>query len=517
MFVLATVLLLAFAAFLFLFGRFTTTEDKISDILSLQTEFFDREMTAYYNGISLRGVRLSEAAARLTEHYFKTENTGLNAINGSPAHIEALEKNYIDLLEEELLKVNCSGAFIVINASRTGAGNSKAGVYLNKDLFGTTDKETMLLYRGSVQAARNKGIMPHRKWHLEFDAAAFPNFEEILSSTDNPLENSSYICDIVTLPGTSERAMLVALPIKSESGEVYGICGFEVNESVFKDAHAQPTTLPHITFVFSRSKEGIVNINESLSCGTKSGYFLAPKDSLRIKSFGKKLVALKNEYGSYIGMTRKTSLYAVGSPYSVTVMMPYTDYARMESQNNMQLILIIILSGFAILSLCLYFSKKFITPILKALEKIKQSEKIGSGEGASSFLEIDDLFAFLAEKDNEYQKSFDELSKRNEHTQSEIDRVQAENDRLIKEHKNIVVQDSYDYFRLGIRRLTASERRIFDLYLEGKTVPEIISITNIKETTLKYHNGNIYSKLGVSSRKQLLNFAAIYLKSEGER
>ena len=31
---------------------------------------------------------------------------------------------------------------------------------------------------------------------------------------------------------------------------------------------------------------------------------------------------------------------------------------------------------------------------------------------------------------------------------------------------------------------------------------------NIKENTLKYHNKNIYGKLGVSSRKQLVSIAA---------
>ena len=31
-----------------------------------------------------------------------------------------------------------------------------------------------------------------------------------------------------------------------------------------------------------------------------------------------------------------------------------------------------------------------------------------------------------------------------------------------------------------------------------------MEMLNIKETTLKYHNRHIYSKLGVSSRKELL-------------
>ncbi len=40
--------------------------------------------------------------------------------------------------------------------------------------------------------------------------------------------------------------------------------------------------------------------------------------------------------------------------------------------------------------------------------------------------------------------------------------------------------------------------------------PEITELLGIKQSTLKYHTGNMYTKLGVSSRKQLLNLAALY-------
>lgn len=308
--------------------------------------------------------------------------------------------------------------------------------------------------------------------------------------------------------------MLVALPIRGAEGSVYGICGFEVNESVFKSAHAQPSTLPHITCIFSRSDDKEINIKEGLSCGAKNGYFLAPKDSLKIKPLKKGLVALKNEYGAYIGMTRSTTLYSENTPYSITVMMPYADYSGLETKNTVQLILIILILGFAVLSLSLYFSKRFILPIKKSLDKIKQSEKTYSDESQSGIMEIDDLFAFLAGKDNEYQKIFDEHSEKNESLQSEIERIRTENKRLMKEHKNIIIQDDYDHFCSGLRSLTPKERTIFDLYLEGKTVPEILQIAEVKESTLKYHNGNIYSKLGVSSKKQLLNFAALYAREK---
>ena len=196
-------------------------------------------------------------------------------------------------------------------------------------------------------------------------------------------------------------------------------------------------------------------------------------------------------------------------------MMPYLDYSKLETKNTLQLILIVLLSVLSILSLSLYFSKKFIIPIIQSLDKIKQSEKLQNNKTQSGIFEIDDLFAFLSKKDDEYKKSIDELSERNEHSQNEIKRIQTENKRLIKEHKNIITQDDYDYFCSGIRNLTPKERKIFDLYLEGKTVQEIMQIMEVKESTLKYHNGNIYSKLGVSSKKQLLNLASIYMKNEG--
>lgn len=56
----------------------------------------------------------------------------------------------------------------------------------------------------------------------------------------------------------------------------------------------------------------------------------------------------------------------------------------------------------------------------------------------------------------------------------------------------------------GISKLTATEKEIFDAHISRMTTAEIIMNFNISENTLKYHNRNIYGKLGVSSKKQLL-------------
>ena len=62
-------------------------------------------------------------------------------------------------------------------------------------------------------------------------------------------------------------------------------------------------------------------------------------------------------------------------------------------------------------------------------------------------------------------------------------------------------------FENGISTLTPTEKMIFNLYLEGNGTKAVLAEMNIKENTLKYHNKNIYGKLNVSSRKELLEIA----------
>ncbi len=56
-----------------------------------------------------------------------------------------------------------------------------------------------------------------------------------------------------------------------------------------------------------------------------------------------------------------------------------------------------------------------------------------------------------------------------------------------------------------LRELSVQERKIFALVLEGKSNKEISDILVIGLSTVKSHVNNIYSKLGIKSRKDALN------------
>lgn len=94
-------------------------------------------------------------------------------------------------------------------------------------------------------------------------------------------------------------------------------------------------------------------------------------------------------------------------------------------------------------------------------------------------------------------------------TNDKINENPAENNSFIQEDalNNREDTENIELFQKGILTLTNTEKMIFDLYLEGDGTKDVLSKMNIKENTLKYHNKNIYGKLGVSSRKQLLEIA----------
>lgn len=94
--------------------------------------------------------------------------------------------------------------------------------------------------------------------------------------------------------------------------------------------------------------------------------------------------------------------------------------------------------------------------------------------------------------------------------------ISEENISEAKSHNNSEIISQCEYFSSQLYTLTPTERTIYHYYLNGMSTKEILSEMNIKENTLKYHNKNIYSKLGVSSRKQLLEIATALEKNNKE-
>ena len=529
MLLLTAVLMVALASGLFLSGRFSSTRKETAQTLELQMEIFERDMTSYWEKTAVLGIHLSQEMTELLEDYLTTQNLPFKQLTDSPIHIAGLQESVIGPLCQSLRQSDCSGAFVLFDATVNShiehAETSRSGLYIQKSGNAIAD-DGLLLYRGLVDVGKKHGLTPHRKWRLEFQSNLFPNYEELLSSASLPLETSYRVTNLFTLPGTSEQAVLMTVPLIGQDGAVYGLCGFEVSQRYFKLFHGQPTNLPHMVCLLTAGDNGTLHAEEGLSCGISNGYYFAPKGNLTATDLGGGLTLFSGEDSSYIGVSREVFLSYRDPAITAAVLIPKEDYDRAIIRSTVQTALLVLLLLFFTVVCCFYFSRRFISPILKSLDKIKSEKRDGE---TSPIAEIDDLFAFLAEQDREHERTLALLTQEKQDAQSEKERLQdafdrarekyesaqAEISRLAYDRKQEVDPADYRQFLHGIETLTPTEHRIFAYYLSGKSVKEILSVAAIKESTLRYHNKNIYSKLGVNSLKQLLRYAALMQQDDG--
>ena len=217
----------------------------------------------------------------------------------------------------------------------------------------------------------------------------------------------------------------------------------------------------------------------------------------------------------------KTQSVKLGNhTFTVALMMTESQYNAQIREGQMKTAGVILLVVLVTLTYCLFVSKKYVSPILRKIDQVKHNGDQGE---QLNIREIDDLFMFLAQKDVAYEEqlkllqaarlSAEEETRRTkaayEKALEKYELAQSEIQHLTEDQKKKIVLEDYDYFICNLKTLTPAEARIYELYQEGKTAQEIATILGIQENTIKYHNKNIYSKLGVSSRKQLLRFAAL--------
>jgi DNA-binding CsgD family transcriptional regulator len=153
------------------------------------------------------------------------------------------------------------------------------------------------------------------------------------------------------------------------------------------------------------------------------------------------------------------------------------------------ILFVLLLVGIAVF-LSYLMSRRFAKPLLQSISDYQAGHK-----SKSSIQEIDGLLTFFDQKDFARNR---ELS------------------RLAYDRKNEVDPYQYELFLTGLDSLTPTEREIFDLYVQGKETKEITRIKGIRESTLRYHNRNIYSKLSVRSLKQMLRLSAVMKEEEIE-
>jgi DNA-binding NarL/FixJ family response regulator len=118
-----------------------------------------------------------------------------------------------------------------------------------------------------------------------------------------------------------------------------------------------------------------------------------------------------------------------------------------------------------------------------------------SGIKKTKIAEIDDLLEYLAAQDEQR----DALAAERESIQGT-----RRGSATAAQAVGAPNLSAYEEFIKNIDTLSTAEKAVFDLYMQGYTAREISELLYLSINTIKTHNKRIYTKLNVTSRKELM-------------
>ncbi|MBE6716145.1 MAG: helix-turn-helix transcriptional regulator [Ruminococcaceae bacterium] len=517
-------LIVSFSLTLSLFGINGGEENSVKNHISTELSIIAEEINKNFGLTSLRGIEIAEETVKLGEEFFQSRNISPSELSSHPEMIEPLLSRFMPTLVNTIKNEYCGGVFVILDASvtenKSENGNRKSGIFIKKTQPTSTDSVGVDLHflRGPAKIARENNIMLLGQWIMEFDISGQDFFKKTIDTAKNnpqlPISRLYYWSGRITLKGNSESGFLLCVPMRGSDGTVFGICGIEISDRLFKENYSPEGGTYNNIFTAMAPRNGSDLItSEGLIAGNLYLTGTRWEHNLEFTEKNNGVVYFSNKNGSFGGLTEEIILYPSNSAYkdseswSIAVLL---DKQELTSAINGNLFYFIITAVTLILFsivISYFISKRYLRPISEAFHSIKHESH--EERNSTNYHEISDLFDFLAEKDKKYEDHIKQKEEDSLKLRSEYEKTQLELSRLAYSRKQEVDPLLYQQFLDNLSTLTPTERTVFDLYIEGKHASEIMKILGIKENTLKYHNKNIYSKLGVSSRKELLRYAAI--------
>mgnify|MGYP000219499565 CR=1 FL=1 len=336
-----------------------------------------------------------------------------------------------------------------------------------------------------------------------------PDWEAATADTGLSLEQSYRFTGLFALPGMSERAMLITLPIRDMSGSLIGICGFELSESYFALLHSQVSKLSHPTCLMAEVSENDT-YSSFLACGASNDYYYTPEEALTAHDIGGGLTEFRCGDETFVGVVRSYTGDGTLPGFSAIVMTPKADFAKATFKNALSIGFLVFLLVALSVFCCVYVSHRYLSPVLKGLEQIKSES---SQRKRTDIIEINNVLDFLSSKEQESADYLASLIEERNTAKEAYNRAQAEIDKLAEHTKDTVDPEAYSFFLERIPDLSKTEREIFDYYVSGLSTKEILESANIK----KHAEIQVYDEfeedapdLGMTEQ-QFMDFRSKYL------
>ena len=452
-------------------------------LLNLQMDRYAHRLETYFNNTAAHGIQFSRQVSREIEKTLYENSAEFKNVSDNHALIAAIEGNTYDLLYNSLRIADCSGSFIIldatVNTKLLNAKYSRAGTFLKLANVNNPRSVSPMVFwtRGAHDIGHANDIIFHNQWQLEFDISRLPFYSAVLKNASKNLEERYYYSPAFPFHGTGEKIMLLCVPIVGKSGQVFGMCGFAIGSMFFKLLQAETAAyFTRAIGLVAQKEDASIRLETGLEFGTKDGYFAG-------LGAGILNVVQENGLGHYrlnesaadttrdfMGLDRKIFLSPLSdkldtASWAIICMIPKEDYDHMVYRSYLKLA--VFCTAFLAITFffAYYISRRYHLPIAQGIHAIK-----GGASQKTYVTEIDDLLEFLAVNDTLHNADMSAFYK----------------------------------FKENLRNLSRAETAVFNLYMEGYSAEEIAARLYVSINTIKSHNKSIYRKLNVSSRKELM-------------
>ena len=515
---LAALLLFSLFAVLILLGQLKSPREEMKKTLTFQMEAFRSDVTSLWRNVSVMGVHLSEDMTALIEERVKD----FDALSGSADALEQLEASMLGPLCQYVQQADCSGGFVLLSVSLNpdAAADSFSGLYVQRSNAEHTTSD-LLLYRGMADIGRQHRVMPHRKWAQEFCPADFPGLADQLEAASAPIERACRTTELLTLPGTTEQAILLSVPMVGADGRVYGLCGFSVNQTYFSAHHAQPSAVSSLACVLSDAAEGL-DIQKGLLTYPAGGFCFVPDELLAEKSLRGGLSAFVGTELSFVGISEPFTVAAGDeAPHDLTVLIPKSDYDRALLKSRLEAAGVLMLLLFFAVSCCLFYTRRYLRPILRDIERLKDE----SGGTQMTFDELQPVSARLRSHEQtitvleteklDLQGQVEHMQSQVVDTQEQLDDSLAEIRRLAYLGKKELDPADYQKFLEGYAKLSSKELEICAALAKGLSARQCAEQTGSALSTIDTYRKRVYGKTNIHRVRQLrLCYALMQLEQD---
>ena len=486
---LVLLILSALAAFVFFgiaFGLFSITEDRISERIEQQLDNLYNDMVEERNHMEGYAHALSAELAGIIEDEAGSCDPDMSELNDQPGRLQSLQEEFYSEISSSLQLARASGAFAVLDATTNtgtqGSQDSRSGLYLRLYNIGAeySMNPRLVFFRGIPEVARKRGTELHNRWNLEFDIRSLPGYKGLLEESYGKPSDGSFWCSRMKLPETWENVILYQVPILGSQGHVYGSCGMEYSELLFKARHQayeeRSGTLVSVIAPVSESQLflGAGMIGDAGESGALTG------ENLQIKR-GRSFDYYRGAGEEYIGMHRIIPFQGRDDQkWAAAVLMPQWAYAEYELKNRLAWIIVAMVFLAVMIGLAVFMSRRYVMPIKSGIEAIKEGN---SGNASSDIREIAELLEFVSRKENE----------------------ESDSGGLPPN-----IAELFDSFAERVRTLTSAEHNIFMYYVQGREISEIPDLACVSINTVRKHNRSIYEKLKVASKDELMLYVDLF-------